>query len=388
MGNSSLGNTLRRFIGSEPSAAYPSAIMWTRAAAMASGRRTAAHAGRSLISVTVLSNDDIYVWRLAAVDHARVDTEGYLRVESRATRSRTAFDGSFGPSSPAPKGSQNGPAKLLDICMQSSCSANGKWGDACVQVLALHAENQYHVHFLSPADLEPLRAPQRLPLLDAELAPLPGAAHLKLLPCTVTVNGRREACNLHVTDGQRVLTVRTGGYDETEDGDHMADEDWAEGPKGLVAASLHMLVDRERYTHLLVLTSEAVTLLTPTDARAHGAGDSERLPSVLKKAASARDLEDHLRKLLQKAPFGALDLHDLSSDMLPLHGLSSAIRVVAAQLSQHTEDDRGVLLCVLMDHVVRDVLDTAVDASEKERLLKHMRAKLHELLPEQHGVQA
>lgn len=190
--------------------------MWTRAAAMASGRRTAAHAGRSLISVTVLSNDDIYVWRLAAVDHARVDTEGYLRVESRATRSRTAFDGSFGPSSPAPKGSQNGPAKLLDICMQSSCSANGKWGDACVQVLALHAEHQYHVHFLSPADLEPLRAPQRLPLFDAELAPLPGAAHLKLLPCTVTVNGRREACNLHVTDGQRVLTVRTGGYDETE----------------------------------------------------------------------------------------------------------------------------------------------------------------------------
>jgi len=186
--------------------------MWTLTAPVASGRRKAA-AGRSLISVTVLSNDDIYVWRLAAVDQVRVDTEGYLRVESRSSRSRTVFDCPSGPSSPAAKGATNVPAKLLNMCMQSSCSANGKWGDACVQVLALHAQDQYHVHFLSPADLEPLRAPQRLPLLDADLAPLPGAAHLKLLPCTVTVDGRREACNVHVTDGQRVLTVRTGGYD-------------------------------------------------------------------------------------------------------------------------------------------------------------------------------
>jgi len=151
-----------------------------------------------------------------------------------------------------------------------------------------------------------------------------------------------------------------------------ADEDWAEGPKGLVAASLHMLVDRERDTHLLVLTSEAVMLLTPTtlDARAHGAGDSERLPSVLKKALTPQDLEQHLRMLVQKAP-------DQVAAQLAARGLSN--------VNVHAPDAR-VLFCVLMDQVVRDVLDTPVDAAEKDRLLKHMRAKLHELLPTQHGV--
>ena len=102
MGNISLGNTLRRlpFMGSEPSAACARTIMCTRVAPTACGRR-AAGPGRSLISVTVLSQDDVYVWRLAFVSKDRFQAEGYLRLETCATRARTALgvavqDGSLG----------------------------------------------------------------------------------------------------------------------------------------------------------------------------------------------------------------------------------------------------------------------------------------------------
>ena len=129
----------------------------------------------------------------------------------------------------------------LDSKLQWSCSANGKWGDACVQILALHADAQYHVHFLSPADLEPLFCSLRLPTCDdIDFDATSGAPALKMLPCTVTVDGR-EACNVHVTDGQRVLSVRKGGS-PTDGANLDAEGDWHVGPNARVAAVSCMLV--------------------------------------------------------------------------------------------------------------------------------------------------
>jgi hypothetical protein len=234
MGNSSLGSTLRRFMGSQQES-FPTAMMLTRVPPVSPGRRTGM-AGRSHLSVTVLSQNDVYVWRLAPVEEARWETDGYLRLEASATRSRTALDAVLGGSSPASQHKQNVPIKFVDMCMQWSCSANGKWGDACVQILALHADAQYHVHFLSPADLEPLSFAQRLPICDdIDIEATSGAPDLKMLPCTVTVDGR-EACNLHVTDGQRVLSVRKSGSPTDAGANLDAEGDWHVGPNARVVA--------------------------------------------------------------------------------------------------------------------------------------------------------
>ena len=134
-------------------------------------------------------------------------TEGYLRLDTCVTRSRMELDGTTGSSAPAPHLKQSCPSRLVGMCLQPSYSANGKWGDAAVQVLAQDTDSTFHIHFLSPADLEPLRTAQRLPLLDPCLAQPPGVGDVRLLPCTVTADGRA-ACNLHVTDGRQVLTVQ------------------------------------------------------------------------------------------------------------------------------------------------------------------------------------
>jgi hypothetical protein len=209
------------------------------------------------------------------------------------------------------------PSKLVGMCMQWSCAINGKWTDGCVQVLALHADSLYYVHYLSPGDLEPVRAPQRLPLLDDSLPAEAGTNELRLLPCTVTVDGK-EYINIHVTDGRRVLSVRARGEDEHESADPPAgagelgeDDDWHVGPQGeeaaryrYVVAAAPWLVDRERYTQMLLLTAEGVEALSPTslEARAQGIGDSERFLAAVRKATRPEDLEKYLVKLVQQAP--------------------------------------------------------------------------------------
>lgn len=315
LGLNGLSSTLRRFVGSEPSCTRPSTIMCTRAAPPVSSRRSAA-AGRHLISVTVMSQDEVYVWRLAAADEAHT-------CEHIATRSRTALiGGGGGSSSPAPalvpqNWAGKAPSKLVGMCMQWSCAINGKWTDGCVQVLALHADSLYYVHYLSPGDLEPVRAPQRLPLLDDSLPAEAGTNELRLLPCTVTVEGK-EYINIHVTDGRRVLSVRARGEDEHESVDPPAgagelgeDDDWHVGPQGeeaaryrYVVAAAPWLVGRERYTQMLLLTAEGVEALSPTpvEARAQGIGDSERFLAAVRKATRPEDLEKYLVRLVQQAP--------------------------------------------------------------------------------------
>ena len=234
LGNTSLGSTLRRIMGSQHES-LPSSIMMTRAFPMAQGRRSVA-GGRNLISVTILSQNDVYVWRLAPVDEARWNTDGYLRLEGTATRSRTALDAAPTNASPTTHQKQDAPTKLVDMCMQWSRVVNGKWGDACLQVLALHADGQYLVHFLSPFDLEPLYSPQCLPPcddLDMKMTTAP--PELKMLPCTVTVDGR-EACNLHVTDGVRVLSVRKKAFSGESEGHLDTEDDWHVGPSAQVVA--------------------------------------------------------------------------------------------------------------------------------------------------------
>lgn len=70
----------------------------------------------------------------------------------------------------------------------------------------------------------------------------------------------------------------------------------------MAAAASHW-GDRARMTHLLVLTSEAVYALMPTnlEARAQGMGHGERLQSVLKRAVKADDLYKSLRTTLNMA---------------------------------------------------------------------------------------
>ena len=66
-------------------------------------------------------------------------------------------------------------------------------------------------------------------------------------------------------------------------------------------------------THLIVLTSEAVYALIPTnlEARAQGTGHGERLQSVLKRAVKADDLYKYLNLAVQQ------DLQFVSVGRLP-----------------------------------------------------------------------
>jgi hypothetical protein len=395
LGLGNINRFINRFMGSEPSADRPRAIMCTRVAPTAGGRRTAG-LGRSLISVTVLSQDDVCVWRLAFVGKDRWD-EGFLRIETGATRERAtlggaAQDGSFGGVAASPQLKQNAPSKLLEMCIQPCLSSNGKWTDACVHVLAQHPDGTHYVHFLSPGDLELLRAPQRLPILpkvDAESAGAAGGGgELRMLPCTVTVDGR-EACNVHVTHGNQVLSIRTRAHENDEGANEEEDDDWHVGPQGqAVAAAAPLWGDRTRMTHLMLLTSEAVYALMPTnlEARAQGMGHSERLQSALKRAVKADDLYKYLNMTVQQ---------DQQSAMSQLYQRNL----------RETDDHKRSLLCVLLSNIESEVLDAPVDARQgsraesmsekkmleidlvqKESVLKVIQKELRLLIAEDQGV--
>ena len=393
-----LGNMLPKLWrrkGSEPSADRPRAIMCTRVAPTAGGRRTAG------ISVTVLSQDDVCVWRLAFVGKDRWETEGALRIETGATRERAnlwgaAQDGSFGGVAASAQPKQNAPSKLLEMCIQPCLSSNGKWTDACVHVLAQHpgeTGETHYVHFLSPGDLEPLRAPQRLPILPKVDAEADGAAgggggELRMLPCTVTVDGR-EACNVHVTHGNQVLSIRTRAHQNDEGANEEEDDNWHVGPQGqAVAAAAPLWGDRARMTHLMLLTSEAVYALMPTnlEARAQGMGHSERLQSALKRYVKADDLYKYLNMTVQQDP-------------------QSAMWQLYQRKLQETDDYEHSLLFVLLSNIKSEVLDAPVDARQgsraesmsekkmleidlvqKESVLKVIQKELRRLIPEDQGV--
>jgi hypothetical protein len=62
---------------------------------------------------------------------------------------------------------------------------------ACVcgfLILLRRQDATYHVYFLSPGDLKPLRAPQRLPEVDDQPDSAGGGSggEMRMLPCTVT----------------------------------------------------------------------------------------------------------------------------------------------------------------------------------------------------------
>ena len=220
----------------------------------------------------------------------------------------------------------------------------------------------------------------------------------KLLPCTVSVDGR-EVCNVHASDGQRVLTVRAGGSDVQSDGLE-ADEDWHVGPLSRVVAAVPLLVARERHTHLVALTTETVVLLTPSnvDLRVQGMGEGERLQTALKKVTTAADLEAYLRELVQRAPEKA--------EQAAAHLAARGVGNLNVGHGDVRATDARVLLCVLVDQAQRQVLEAPVDSrfaaasassvsekslltlhlDDKERQLKHMRSRLEALMPEQSGV--
>ena len=413
IGSTPLGKTLGRFLGSSSSTARPIVMLCCRTTAgggRLAGRGATGGAGRAALLVTVLAENEIYVWRLAAVEKSRWEAEGFLRLEDSATRSRSAFDAcpSGGSSSPAPQqtrqphsAKQSAPAKLVDMCLQWSCSANGNWaGDACVQVLATAAGGAHCVYFLSPTDLEPIRAPQLLPSQEVEADGKRGAS-LKMLPCTVTVDGP-EACNVHATDGERVLTVRARGGETAPDGGE-EDEDWHVGPHVRVSSAVTAVAARERHTHLLVLTGDAIVVLTPSnhiDLRAHGGGEGERLLGALRKAASAIDLERYLTLLVQQAPEKA----ENAAALLVSRGVDG-ISMDGSVRPGGAVDPR-VLLCVLLEEVQKHVLERAIDERElaagsnslseknmltllleqKDRQLRQVRAKLEQLMPEWPGL--
>lgn len=150
-----------------------------------------------------------------------------------------------------------------------------------------------------------------------------------------------------------------------------------------------MLVDREKQTHSVVLTAEAVMLLTPSvlDERAQCTTDGERLQSVLKRATSVDGLAAYLKNVKDQAPEDAEE---------------AALRLTSLGLPAGEVE---ILFCLLVKQVVDQVVDVPVEHRQgasatagsekdmltmhldtKERTMKQVRAKLEQLMPEYRGV--
>ena len=146
-----------------------------------------------------------------------------------------------------------------------------------------------------------------------------------------------------------------------------------------------MLVDREKQTHSVVLTAEAVMLLTPSvlDERAQCTTDGERLQSVLKRATSVDGLAAYLKNVKDQAPEDAEE---------------AALRLTSLGLPAGEVE---ILFCLLVKQVVDQVVDVPVEHRQgasatagsekdmltmhldtKERTMKQVRAKLEQLMPE------
>ena len=150
-----------------------------------------------------------------------------------------------------------------------------------------------------------------------------------------------------------------------------------------------MLVDREKQTHAVVLTVEAVMLLTPSviDERAQCTTDGERLQSVLKRATSVSSLEAYLKDVKNLAPEDAEE---------------AAVRLTSVGLPANEAE---ILFSLLVKQVVDQVVDVPVEPRQgasatagsekdmltmhldsKERAMKQVRTKLEQLIPEHRGI--
>lgn len=153
-----------------------------------------------------------------------------------------------------------------------------------------------------------------------------------------------------------------------------------------------MVVDREKHTYSVVLTVQAVMLLTPAvlDESAHSTTDGERLQSELKRAASSSDLEAYLRNLMGQPDKGE-KLKQTAIEQLNRAGLQPS--------------DVQILFCVLVKQIEEQVVDAPAETRQsaapaagsekdlltvyldhKERTMKQIRAKLEYLMPEQRGL--
>ena len=146
------------------------------------------------------------------------------------------------------KSAMSGVAKFVDFVMEYSYGSSNRWQESCLQVLASQDDDRKAVFFLQLSDLNQLRPCQVLPS-----NPRVGG-DFKILPPTISFDP--PVMNLHFASSKRLLSVRCGSFHN--ENQYEDEADWCLGPDDAVMAWGTSMLERNRYSDLILLLPTAI----------------------------------------------------------------------------------------------------------------------------------